>query len=107
MELNHGLFIATGLALLLLFGCSGAPKTGPPQEKLPPRPPSDIPGGKIGDADISAGEDEDLDGLLSDEELIPPLENQTKELKLDVSDVEVFEEEDFDILSEEDFVERN
>lgn len=115
--MDEVLFIMGGLAVLLLFGCVGSPS-----EKPQPVLPGDQPGGNLGDKDMSAYEAEDDSDLLPDEELIPPLEDETElpdeeltppseeetedsELQIEVSDIFVEEGEDFDFISEEDIIE--
>jgi hypothetical protein len=112
MHADRALFIAVGLALLLLFGC--ASNRGQPAPSQP-APPEKQPGGDIGDWEISSSEPAEIDDLLSgDEILIPPPEdlkeesetgNQSSGFKIDVSDVFVEEGSDFDYISEDDIIE--
>ncbi|MBD3210290.1 hypothetical protein GF318_02815 [Candidatus Micrarchaeota archaeon] len=92
--------LLAGLVLLLLFGCAG--QAGSPANESP------APGGGLGDADVSVQDEDYDDGLLSDEELIPPPEgpgNQSDGSKLEISDIFVEEGSDFDLISEEDIIE--
>ena len=103
--MDSALFIAGGLAVLLLFGCVGAPR-----EKAPQLPvPSDDAGSGLGDADISAPEAEANGDILSEEDLvIPPIEDEPSGdtgLQIDVSDVFVDEASDYDFISEGDIIE--
>lgn len=110
--MNKALFVVGGLALLLLFGCAGPAEQPVSEQPVPPSPDSNL-----GDADVSVEEEYD-DGLLSDEELIPPLdeeetgpteetglEGEESSTQIEISDIFVEEGTDFDLISEEDIIE--
>lgn len=79
---------------LLLFGCVG------PQEKV-----SEDSG--IGDRQIAVTVDEQDEPLYLEEEIIEPPEapEEPGETELSISDIDVFEESDFDIMMDEDIIE--
>jgi hypothetical protein len=106
--MDSRLFILGGLAVLMLFGCTGA-KTQAKQ-----------PAGNIGDSDIAPAQAQNEDVLPSDDLVPPPFEdnatnttsmengNQTLThdiSKLDLTDVSVDTGEDPELISTEDIVE--
>ncbi len=84
------------LLSLLLFGC-----VGPQESAIGPAVESDI-----GDEQIGVTVDEEDAPLYFEEEVIePPEEPAEPDTELSMSDIDVFDESDFDIMMTEDIIE--
>jgi hypothetical protein len=106
--MNAPLFIAGGLALLLLFGCVGGQKVAIPEKTAPPPKLPVQPAGSIGDKDFSGGSEEEEDVLVEEDILPPPDVPETgSKILVEVDDIFVEEVDDSNPIGEEDIIAPN